>query len=342
MKSLLFIFVLFVGLLSLQATEDIEYIDQASFQQVSSLDSSQNLDLNQDGLSLLSNKAQGSLTSSAVSTRIAFNAMTVSWIAEIPSEASFLVELQGQSDLGEWGEWQKVEKDNDIHFSTKNLSYRYRVNLQANSKGLSPKVEKLTFHYNFIYPKMLESVPVFLAQETRAIGKPKVVSRSQWGARPAKKGYSTHRPNRITIHHTWRPTATNFRGASTVRSIQNYHMDSNGWSDIGYHFLIGTYPSSGETIIYQGRPETVIGAHTGGANTNNVGVNIIGDYTTERLHANSYKNLIHVLAWLCDRYSISPNQIYGHKDFSATACPGQNIYSKLNQIKKDVREYRGE
>ena len=43
---------------------------------------------------------------------------------------------------------------------------------------------------------------------------------------------------------------------SRVRGTQNYHMDSLGWSDIGYNYLIGD-----DGRIYEGRGPWRQGAH---------------------------------------------------------------------------------
>ena len=244
----------------------------------------------------------------------------------------------------QWGEWKSVKlSGQDISFETAGTIYQYRISMEANLDYESPALNKMIIAYNYIFESMLNNIKNInssrgYAYEQRT-QKPSVVSRTQWGARKPKGSYSSHTPKKITIHHTWRPTASQYSGSNSIKNIQNYHMDSNGWADIGYHFLIGTYPNSGDTKIYQGRPENVIGAHTGGANTNNVGVNIVGDYTTEKLHSKSYSTLIQLLAWLCSHYNISTNNIYGHCDFGSTACPGTNVYKLLSQIRKDVKNY---
>ena len=58
------------------------------------------------------------------------------------------------------------------------------------------------------------------------------------------------------------PEADNFEEcAAWVRSIQDYHMDDNEWSDIGYSFL-----TCGDGKIYEGRGWNTVGAHTRGYN----------------------------------------------------------------------------
>ena len=61
---------------------------------------------------------------------------------------------------------------------------------------------------------------------------------------------------------------------AVVRAIQDYHMDSNGWSDIGYSFLVG-----GDGNVYEGRGWNKVGAHTYGYNSVGYGVCFIGSFT---------------------------------------------------------------
>ncbi|MFF9646239.1 peptidoglycan recognition protein family protein [Kitasatospora aureofaciens] len=95
-----------------------------------------------------------------------------------------------------------------------------------------------------------------------------IYTRAQWGARPAKDITPVDISARtgFTVHYSDGPTT------QTLRSIQNYHMDSNGWSDIGYNFLVDT---SGR--IFEGRGWYLQGAHAYGANTTHIGVCFIGE-----------------------------------------------------------------
>lgn len=282
----------------------------------------------------------GEIISNVIYATSDFNAMTVSWQCDIPEGADVQISVRATSKEGVVSLWKTAAQNGgDIRFEEISIAFQSRICLIPNEAGESPRLYKVVLSYSLIPEAMFSMDTTPVAYTTRGVTKPAIVSRADWGARAPNGSYSSHSPQKITIHHTWRPTAAQYAGASSIRSIQNYHMDSNGWMDIGYHFLIGTYPGSGDTKIYQGRPETVIGAHTGGANTNNVGVNVIGDYTTETLHNNSYQALIKLLGWLCVHYGISTNNIYGHCDFNSTACPGTNIYSKMAKIRQDVKDY---
>ena len=53
-------------------------------------------------------------------------------------------------------------------------------------------------------------------------------------------------------------------------------MDSRGWSDIGYNFLIGE-----DGRIYEGRGFYRMGAHCSNWNGNTLGFSIMGDFQTK-------------------------------------------------------------
>jgi N-acetylmuramoyl-L-alanine amidase len=65
--------------------------------------------------------------------------------------------------------------------------------------------------------------------------------------------------------------------AAIVRSYQNYHIDLNGWNDIGYNFLVGE-----DGNVYEGRGWAAVGAHAPTYNTRSIGICIIGDFTGTR------------------------------------------------------------
>ena len=64
-------------------------------------------------------------------------------------------------------------------------------------------------------------------------------------------------PEKIIIHHSL--TEDNVM-LSSFDAIRRYHMQTNGWSDIGYHWLLEKV--NNKWIWRPGRPEKVSGAHT--------------------------------------------------------------------------------
>ncbi|GIJ22781.1 peptidoglycan-binding protein [Micromonospora lutea] len=94
-----------------------------------------------------------------------------------------------------------------------------------------------------------------------------IIPRRQWGARPPVEVTRVALAARtgFTVHYSAGPTAM------TPRQIQNYHMDGNGWSDVGYNFLVD---AAGR--IYEGRGWEVMGAHASGHNDTHLGACFIG------------------------------------------------------------------
>jgi hypothetical protein len=160
-----------------------------------------------------------------------------------------------------------------------------------------------------------------------------IVSRAGWGARnPDYECGTPHSPSRLTIHHTVTPTRDSISAPARMRQIQSYHIDSNGWCDIGYHFVIG-----GDGVAYQARKrEDWTGAHVGGQNTNNVGTSYMGDFTTDIPPDNMLQAGADVQRWMSDTYGIVLNRtnVLGHRENpgQSTSCPGDQLLARLPNI----------
>ena len=53
-----------------------------------------------------------------------------------------------------------------------------------------------------------------------------------------------------------------------------------------------------------------------------------------------YNKLVDLCAYICDQYNIASSQIFGHRDFMATACPGNILYGMLPELRSDVAAAR--
>ncbi len=226
-----------------------------------------------------------------------------------------------------------------------------------------------------------------------AIASAKCRSRADWGAdeslRFDENGTETwppaHYPAQVaTVHHT--ATKNNDSDPeATVRAIYRYHAVDNGWGDIGYHYLVD---ESG--VVYEGRwsgtksasceleggdgsdfaheatdldgdgvlDEMTTAAHTGGANSGNLGLALLGEFTDHprtggEPKAAAVTALEDVLAELGRRHSLDPtgqvtyvnpvngdqklvDTISGHRDWTATECPGDNLFGQLPTIRTNV------
>ncbi|MEQ9500146.1 MAG: N-acetylmuramoyl-L-alanine amidase [Deltaproteobacteria bacterium] len=181
------------------------------------------------------------------------------------------------------------------------------------------------FHFD---PQPVEEVEEIGTSASGLASTGVAVSRSAWGAR-ASRCSGGHRPNRITVHHTVTPNNDSMSQAARVRQVQSFHMNSRGWCDVGYHFLVGQ-----DGRVYQGRPERLIGAHVGGHNTNNAGVSYIGTYTSRAPSNAMFAAGGRILKSLSREYGITLNRTYvkGHRQLGSTACPGGALYARLSDL----------
>ncbi len=186
---------------------------------------------------------------------------------------------------------------------------------------------------------------------------PTLITRSEWNAEPfigTPQPLANPSHEYMTFHHAAGFSATTREeGVAQVKAIQDLHQNVRGWSDIGYQFVVDR---GGR--LYQGRPfldssttlddvpRLALGAHVGGFNTGNIGVCLLGCYhppegsfCRDTIPPEAYDTYVETFAFLSENYGVPPTSIRGHRDFSATACPGDNNYSRLPMLITDVDNF---
>ncbi len=177
------------------------------------------------------------------------------------------------------------------------------------------------------------------------VAAPTIASCATWGAAAARGTIDTvaTNPNKILIHHTASANVTDYSqaaGYQIARDIQQWHF-ANGWVDTGQHLTLsrGGYVMEGRhgsLSRLQSGSGTVVGAHAPGQNSQAIGIENQGTYTSATPPAQLWSRLVELCAYICDQYGIAPTQIYGHRDYTATACPGDVLYSMLPQLRSEV------
>ena len=138
----------------------------------------------------------------------------------------------------------------------------------------------------------------------------------------------------IVIHHAGFPDGDK---DSSAEEIHKFHQEVNGWAGIGYHYVIRK-----DGRIEQGRKPLAVGAHAYQHNKNSVGICVAGNFDLVKVPSVQLDSLKLLTAWLCQRYKLDPMQrgvIVGHRDLNDTACPGNNLYKKLDEIRYYCRDF---
>ncbi|MFF1688462.1 MULTISPECIES: peptidoglycan recognition protein [unclassified Streptomyces] len=196
------------------------------------------------------------------------------------------------------------------------------------------------------------------------VPKPPITSRAGWGADESKVAdpptYNTDVKS-VFVHHT--DGANDYScadSASIVRGIYAYHVDVEGWNDIGYNFLVDKCGT-----VFEGRAGgtdlPVLGAHTYGWNRESTGIAVLGNYVSTSASNAALTSIARIAAWKLGQYGGDPagtvqltagatqtnyfaksftadtkytfNRISGHRDGFNTQCPGGSLYGQLQTIR---------
>lgn len=112
-----------------------------------------------------------------------------------------------------------------------------------------------------------------------------------------------------------------------VRNIQNFHMESFKFDDIGYNFMVG-----GDGAVYEGRGWDKQGAHTKGYNKGSICVAFVGTFTKyapPQRQLNVAKLLLE--DGLRQGKLHKDYKVYGHRQFFATESPGEVLFNIINK-----------
>ena len=133
--------------------------------------------------------------------------------------------------------------------------------------------------------------------------------------------------DRIVLHCSATPEGKDY----SVETIRDWHVNGNGWSDIGYHYVIRLDGS-----VELGRPIDKAGAHVKGHNKTTVGVCYIGgcdegmlpkDTMTED-QACAFEEIVNGVRCLFGK----DITIHGHNEYSNKACPSFVVQEKFSHL----------
>lgn len=158
-----------------------------------------------------------------------------------------------------------------------------------------------------------------------AVEKPPIVTAEEWGSTPQPiPAERKHTPRYITIHHAGVLVKSTTARAKFVKNMQAWGQREKKWPDLAYHFLIAP-----DGRIFQGRDIR----YEGETNTkyplkDQVQVELMGDFTRQRVSPQQLQSLVKLTAWLCAEYDINPILMGGHNDRAPrqTSCPGTDLY----------------
>jgi len=196
---------------------------------------------------------------------------------------------------------------------------------------------------------------------------PAIIPRAAWGGDtvPPRSGPSYGQVQLAFVHHTVNANAYGpADSAAIVLGIARYHRDHNGWNDIGYNFLVDQYGQ-----IFEGRAGgvdvAIVGAQSQGFNSVSTGIACIGTFMTVAPPPAALDAIARVIGWKLSIHGVPVQgtvtvtsaggetnrfpsgvpvtfeRVSGHRDASATSCPGDVLYGQLADLRARSAQYAG-
>ncbi|GAA3805298.1 N-acetylmuramoyl-L-alanine amidase [Sphaerisporangium flaviroseum] len=155
-----------------------------------------------------------------------------------------------------------------------------------------------------------------------------LVSRADWGARAPRGSYTNLTSTKgIKVHYTGGrvdPAIVNDHAkcVAMVKSIQSFHMDGNGWLDIGYSMAACPHRK-----VFVGRgPGHLPAANGPGLNSGHYAVlGLVGNSGLVKPPDGMLDGIVDAIEYLRDKGGAG-KEIKGHRDGYSTDCPGAALY----------------
>jgi N-acetylmuramoyl-L-alanine amidase len=307
-----------------------------------------------------------------------FSLLGVTWRApKQPADLTVVVRAHGASG---WSSWTPLDQQDppsareatatqgtDPLWVGPSDGYQVRVDLHSGALPGGLRVD-LVAPGDSAADATAGQTPSPAAQAAAAVSQPVIHSRASWGADEKMRNGGPYYNSTVKegfVHHT--AGTNNYTAAEVpkiIRGIYAYHVKSNGWSDIGYNFLVDRFGRLWEGR-YGGITRAVRGAHTGGFNVDSFAVSALGNYEKVEPPAVMIDAIARLLAWKLSLYYRNPlgttslvsdgggtskypagrtvtfDVISGHRDAGNTECPGIYLYRQLDNIRSLTATYLG-
>ena len=206
---------------------------------------------------------------------------------------------------------------------------------------------------------------VSIAPAWGAASQPRIHPRSEWGGEQCPtRGVNYGRVRAAVVHHT--VTANEYTRDQVpyaILAVCRFHRNSNGWNDIGYNFVVDRFGR-----IWEGRDggvdEAVMGSHAQGYNAQTTGIANLGEYSAAPQSDAAIGAMARLIAWKLSNHGVRTGgttqltsaggssarypygdrrrfqKVIGHRDTGVTACPGEQLYYQLSELRERVGERR--
>ncbi|XP_023948746.1 peptidoglycan-recognition protein LE-like isoform X2 [Bicyclus anynana] len=158
----------------------------------------------------------------------------------------------------------------------------------------------------------------------------RIVSRTDWLAQPVEGELDRLLqpvPWVIITHTATESCHTQSQCVLRVRLIQSFHVESRGWYDIGYNFLVG-----GDGSVYFGRGWDYEGAHTKGYNKYSIGIAFIGTFNNDSPPKQQIEACEKIIKQGVKLGKLRKDyKLFAHRQLMSTLSPGDKVFDIIKE-----------
>ena len=182
-------------------------------------------------------------------------------------------------------------------------------------------------------PVIVTPVP-FPDYKKIVVEKPKIKERFLTKNKNSRPGLPLNQVNGIVVHYTANPNTDAGANRNYFESRKN--MKDSIENKVSSHYIIGL-----KGKIIQCIPENEIAYASNERNKDTLSIECCHPDSTGKFSKETYQSLIHLVAYLADRYEISLKEIIRHYDVTGKNCPKYYVQHEdaWEKLKNDVSVY---
>jgi len=157
--------------------------------------------------------------------------------------------------------------------------------------------------------------------------------------------FPTPLPDRIFLHHTWKPTRDDWRGYSSILAMKSYYekqlwVDEEGRTHEGWNAGPHLFVADDGIWLFSDLRYDGVGAK--GHNTGSRHLEMVGDYDHALPSGATWANTVAALGILHVKLGLDIQRLWFHRDVSYKTCPGSAVQKEwvIPQVAAWIEAYR--
>jgi hypothetical protein len=171
----------------------------------------------------------------------------------------------------------------------------------------------------------------------------RVMLRAEWGAADPVLPMVPHTIRQITVHHTATDQQPDRPLADKLHALQRFSQEEaslgdgrtkRAWADVPYHFYIAPDGTIAEArhVLFAGDTNTAYDP------SGHALVVLEGNFEHEPVPPAQWASLVWLTRQLARQWDVPAAAVSGHRDHTATLCPGEGLYRLLPDLRRAVSE----